>query len=123
MIRRPPRSTRTDTLFPFTTLFRSADHLQGMIRIQVNGFAAGLGMGADGRMDHVVGFLIFAVERADAERIAAAIAEIGIASVDPSLKRLRHRLPGHMHVGESSEERRVGKECVSTCQCRWGAYH
>src|SRR3546814_17510986 len=24
MIRRPPRSTRTDTLFPYTTLFRSA---------------------------------------------------------------------------------------------------
>src|SRR3546814_17358290 len=30
MIRRPPRSTRTDTLFPYTTLFRSLalDHLQ-----------------------------------------------------------------------------------------------
>src|SRR3546814_5316042 len=27
MIRRPPRSTRTDTLFPYTTLFRS--HLDG----------------------------------------------------------------------------------------------
>src|SRR3546814_4791123 len=29
MIRRPPRSTRTDTLFPYTTLFRSTnfDHL------------------------------------------------------------------------------------------------
>src|SRR3546814_8348112 len=26
MIRRPPRSTRTDTLFPYTTLFRSANH-------------------------------------------------------------------------------------------------
>src|SRR3546814_3508604 len=26
MIRRPPRSTRTDTLFPYTTLFRSHDH-------------------------------------------------------------------------------------------------
>src|SRR3546814_3488683 len=26
MIRRPPRSTRTDTLFPYTTLFRSPDH-------------------------------------------------------------------------------------------------
>src|SRR3546814_7423724 len=26
MIRRPPRSTRTDTLFPYTTLFRSALH-------------------------------------------------------------------------------------------------
>src|SRR3546814_20676004 len=27
MIRRPPRSTRTDTLFPYTTLFRSLDPL------------------------------------------------------------------------------------------------
>src|SRR3546814_2092974 len=29
MIRRPPRSTRTDTLFPYTTLFRSADDAAG----------------------------------------------------------------------------------------------
>src|SRR3546814_5868669 len=29
MIRRPPRSTRTDTLFPYTTLFRSHRHRQG----------------------------------------------------------------------------------------------
>src|SRR3546814_7838956 len=28
MIRRPPRSTRTDTLFPYTTLFRSRQHEQ-----------------------------------------------------------------------------------------------
>src|SRR3546814_10960509 len=27
MVRRPPRSTRTDTLFPYTTLFRSAHHM------------------------------------------------------------------------------------------------
>src|SRR3546814_4879057 len=27
MIRRPPRSTRTDTLFPYTTLFRSSGRL------------------------------------------------------------------------------------------------
>src|SRR3546814_1382491 len=27
MIRRPPRSTRTDTLFPYTTLFRSSSSL------------------------------------------------------------------------------------------------
>src|SRR3546814_10976262 len=27
MIRRPPRSTRTDTLFPYTTLFRSLDRV------------------------------------------------------------------------------------------------
>src|SRR3546814_11980247 len=29
MIRRPPRSTRTDTLFPYTTLFRSEYYDQG----------------------------------------------------------------------------------------------
>src|SRR3546814_4841594 len=29
MIRRPPRSTRTDTLFPYTTLFRSRRHRPG----------------------------------------------------------------------------------------------
>src|SRR3546814_9549511 len=31
MIRRPPRSTRTDTLFPYTTLFRSLDHASGRV--------------------------------------------------------------------------------------------
>src|SRR3546814_8383329 len=30
MIRRPPRSTRTDTLFPYTTRFRSADVRGGL---------------------------------------------------------------------------------------------
>src|SRR3546814_16454105 len=30
MIRRPPRSTRTDTLFPYTTLFRSSQECNGM---------------------------------------------------------------------------------------------
>src|SRR3546814_4941227 len=29
MIRRPPRSTRTDTLFPYTTLFRSKQQIMG----------------------------------------------------------------------------------------------
>src|SRR3546814_13806551 len=36
MIRRPPRSTRTDTLFPYTTLFRSRmhglQHIGGVLR-------------------------------------------------------------------------------------------
>src|SRR3546814_1870216 len=31
MIRRPPRSTRTDTLFPYTTLFRSDENLADAI--------------------------------------------------------------------------------------------
>src|SRR3546814_8972983 len=32
MIRRPPRSTRTDTLFPYTTLFRSGEGLWRRLR-------------------------------------------------------------------------------------------
>src|SRR3546814_1957840 len=35
MIRRPPRSTRTDTLFPYTTLFRSVDHALHPLRIHL----------------------------------------------------------------------------------------
>src|SRR3546814_7302027 len=31
MIRRPPRSTRTDTLFPYTTLFRSRSGFEGKL--------------------------------------------------------------------------------------------
>src|SRR3546814_1415974 len=34
MIRRPPRSTRTDTLFPYTTLFRSRS--SGFVSIEFN---------------------------------------------------------------------------------------
>src|SRR3546814_12651767 len=34
MIRRPPRSTRTDTLFPYTTLFRSRG-IPGKLRLAV----------------------------------------------------------------------------------------
>src|SRR3546814_4776036 len=35
MIRRPPRSTRTDTLFPYTTLFRSERQAAGYAAIRV----------------------------------------------------------------------------------------
>src|SRR3546814_4514077 len=41
MIRRPPRSTRTDTLFPYTTLFRSRD-------VDVPALAFGGASGAQG---------------------------------------------------------------------------
>src|SRR3546814_8543192 len=38
MIRRPPRSTRTDTLFPYTTLLRSsyaAGYLQTLVKVRL----------------------------------------------------------------------------------------
>src|SRR3546814_1267612 len=38
MIRRPPRSTRTDTLFPYTTLFRS--HVAALVQELVEGMLA-----------------------------------------------------------------------------------
>src|SRR3546814_3164521 len=41
MIRRPPRSTRTDTLFPYTTLFRSALARDGFIET-VRGRSGGM---------------------------------------------------------------------------------
>src|SRR3546814_5046834 len=37
MLRRPPRSTRTDTLFPYTTLFRSRGSFRSSVRDQVAG--------------------------------------------------------------------------------------
>src|SRR3546814_8272617 len=35
MIRRPPRSTRTDTLFPYTTLFRSQVRVSDVARVEL----------------------------------------------------------------------------------------
>src|SRR3546814_10615088 len=50
MIRRPPRSTRTDTLFPYTTLFRS------VVKQFVNAFHPRL-MGLTGNQEAVDGAL------------------------------------------------------------------
>src|SRR3546814_3611561 len=41
MLRRPPRSTRTDTLFPYTTLFRSLDAV-AVVELVVSGITVGL---------------------------------------------------------------------------------
>src|SRR3546814_19553367 len=43
MIRRPPRSTRTDTLFPYTTLFRSDVSDQDAVNAAVEAVEADLG--------------------------------------------------------------------------------
>src|SRR3546814_12032230 len=41
MIRRPPRSTRTDTLFPYTTLFRSSIWYNCVLRADVSHIVVG----------------------------------------------------------------------------------
>src|SRR3546814_13503507 len=46
--------------------------------------------------------------------------------VENAIGRLRRNLPRKTNLDDlsaRSEERRVGKECVSTCRSRWSPYH
>src|SRR3546814_13297493 len=109
MIRRPPRSTRTDTLFPYPTLFRS-DMLT--IRRHKGGF--------ENLSVAIVGDILHSrVARSN----MLALKTLGC----PDIRVIAPKtlLPeGIEQYGVSrSEERRVGKECVSTCRSRWSPYH
>src|SRR3546814_5503568 len=79
MIRRPPRSTRTDTLFPYTTLFRSPGGVAGSSRRQ-----GGLGdadpVGGAVRQRLVVEVVILAVQPPALAGIAA-VAEEGETAI------------------------------------------
>src|SRR3546814_11621596 len=106
MIRRPPRSTRTDTLFPYTTLFRSPSELRhrSNYRGGISGFPSGF--------QYLICLLL---------KRSLSSEGAGLSQVDKAI--LGHICP-LFHVGcARSEERRVGKECVSTCRSRWSRYH
>src|SRR3546814_3163944 len=48
----------------------------------------------------------------------------GVATQDPELRKRFTGQPEHVvNYFFRSEERRVGKECVSTCRSRWSPYH
>src|SRR3546814_9962810 len=49
------------------------------------------------------------------------IIELGVLRL-VALSRGRRRIR-HIQIAIRSEERRVGKECVSTCRSRWSPYH
>src|SRR3546814_18469567 len=98
LLRRPPRSTRTHTLFPDTPLFRSASVRTGILSL--------IGVGA-GRAGPAV-LISFAI--AGAICACAALAYAELAAMLPA-------------AGSRSEERRVGKECVSMFRSRWSPYH
>src|SRR3546814_12928139 len=53
-------------------------------------------------------------------RAAARLDEHIVAAEQPVGGDLGARIPGQL---DRSEERRVGKECVSTCRSRWSPYH
>src|SRR3546814_18360019 len=105
MIRRPPRSTLTDTLFPYTTLFRS-----GCAAKDRNACKAALSR-AEGLCSETA--KASAVSTDEFENAAAESSGVRI------LRSAAHR------AGESnrSEERRVGQECVSKCRYRWSQYN
>src|SRR3546814_18758922 len=107
MSRRPPRSTRTDTLFPYTTLFRSARAGPHNILVGRQGHALELLL--DGLAGHrdAVAVQVAAVEQRPHDDLHAADLEEVLGDVAPA----------------RSEERRVGKECVSTFRSRWSPDH
>src|SRR3546814_11416628 len=149
MRRGPPRSTRNDTPFPYTTLFRS--HADRQIR-KLGGAArpvAGAGADAEGRparnLHPCAGRTISRLYRGRAEaeagtggrlsgdggvaglsQILAAAAQGGAARTQPGGTGAATAIAAPAASGDaggSSEERRVGKECGSTCRSRWSPYH
>src|SRR3546814_16904993 len=67
------------------------------------------------------------LQATDELTIASGIAA-GFQQFDINLSQLAVVTPGDPAAGEGnlysrSEERRVGKECVSTCRSRWSPYH
>src|SRR3546814_20504943 len=110
MIRRPPRSTRTDTLFPYTTLFRSeATAVQASGRIS----PADSGLWNDAQVEAWAPITHFIRE-------AGSLAGMQLAHAG---RKASPAAPWDGGGALRSEERRVGKECVSTCRSRWSPYH
>src|SRR3546814_15982773 len=102
MVRRPPRSTRTDALFPYTTLFRSGEAVRGGAEFDLVGRLA---LEQPREVGGEVHRLALGEVEQDRRYVAAVRAEVD--AIDDV----------------RSEERRVGKECVSTCRSRWSPYH
>src|SRR3546814_16949556 len=111
MIRRPPRSTRTDTLFPYTTRFRSPPGIQA---VPLGPDALIGNAGLNSMLETFCPISEFCDDRqsnrypARSRLVASPFGMLVIATGAPEGR---------------SEERRVGKECVSTCRSRWSPYH
>src|SRR3546814_15575304 len=116
MIRRPPRSTRTDTLFPYTTLFRSGDPAFDLAFC----------------LNHLLLKCLWIPAAAPRFLVAFdALAQTYLAAVrcEPAAaleKRAARLLPGLLLSrvdGKRSEERRCGKEGVSKLRSRASPYN
>src|SRR3546814_19758892 len=106
MIRRPPRSTRTDTLFPYTTLFRSPRRSWPPL-CHGGPFATGF-----------PGCVVFPND--EFQRVAVFVPRSNFGRGDERFTRGGRANDPIGGLGDGrSEERRVGKECVSKCRSRW----
>src|SRR3546814_14252950 len=128
MIRRPPRSTRTDTLFPYTTLFRSRPRGRAGARGRTGGTARQRRQRRQGacrqcfrgRRDRYP-FLAPSMNCGDESELDRETEIVSDGEAGGGHAEW-HMDTGDDVVGlvsERSEERRVGKECVSTCRSRW----
>src|SRR3546814_15863801 len=117
MIRRPPRSTRTDTLFPYTTLFRSlggGTHRHHQRTADTERHSGHHGA-ADAGAAEAVRWPGCAWRASAGEHVprGVGVGRNDAVSWHQTGGRLFRRYPCR------SEERRVGKEGVSTCITRW----
>src|SRR3546814_13173247 len=112
MIRRPPRSTRTDTLFPYTTLFRSPC-------VFLNA------QGVDWQEDPNYRFWSLGPVIDDVQALAAGLETAFQTHADFEVGQRRYfdESFGVEPGVPRSEERRVGKECGSKGRSRWSPYH
>src|SRR3546814_12543960 len=111
MIRRPPRSTRTDTLFPYTTLFRSfLDRERAFGGAELPKRAAVDAQQGPQSVGGQAGRERTAEMEAQGESLFA-LAPAARGGEPPVL------------TAQRLEERRGGKECVSTCTSRWSPYN
>src|SRR3546814_16414466 len=109
MIRLPPSSTRTATLFPYTTLVRAR---HGAVR----GAKAALGRGTGRRLSRGADRLGRCASRAAQPAGRGRVRLRAAAAPVPALS------GGCAARVRRSEERRVGKECVSTGRSRWSPF-
>src|SRR3546814_16349292 len=118
---RPPRSTRTYTLLPYTTFFRSemllgADPDLGAVSLAALPPPEAIS-GISRLRSHGFRHLLDRVHEPGPDRAQPAAAA-RYRRVDRPAGDIDHPAAPHR-----SEERRVGKECVSTCRSRWSPYH
>src|SRR3546814_13456381 len=123
MIRRPPRSTRTDTLFPYTTLFRSdvEQHL-GAVDVVVEPQPGSVGevVALAGVVGHRPGGVDEGALHERRTRPARLVGAGGGIDREQLVVAGDHLLARAVELEPAlrSEERRVGEEWVKTCVSR-----